>query len=95
MNPSTVALAEASPEKYHYSQELAPNEVVWLALGLPVQPVGLNSMHHLNLKIADSLIFGFGQSGILLKTDSNGMVSRYSTKLFLKPRKSQLLTDER
>jgi hypothetical protein len=82
MNPSIIAAAEASSEKYYYSQELAPNEVVWLTLALPVQSVGCNAVQHLKINIANTLIFGFGHNGILLTTDAHGFVSsRYDIRM--------------
>lgn len=77
MNPSAVAAAEASRERYYYSREIAPNEYMWLALGLPVRPIGSATDQFLRLKIADTMIFGFGHSEIYLKTDIHGYIARY------------------
>ena len=68
-------MAEESVERelkrFLYSKEVAPNDVLWLVLGLPIN----GEMKSLKLNIAETLVMGFGNSGIHLKTNHDGYVS--------------------
>lgn len=61
--------------QFLYSKEVAPNDVMWLILGLPSQYDGKEKF--LNIRIAETIIYGFGNSGIHLKTNSDGNISWY------------------
>jgi hypothetical protein len=63
---------EKQIKRFLYSKEMAPNDVLWLILGLPIKD-GIEK--HLKLNIAETLVLGFGNSGIHLKTNPDGFIS--------------------
>lgn len=63
---------ERELKRFLYSKEVAPNDVLWLVLGLPIKD---GEMKYLKLNIAETLVMGFGNSGIHLKTNHDGYVS--------------------
>lgn len=77
VSPSVIAIAEAESKRYIYSKLVSPNEIIWLALGLPVSDTSSTSKH-LRIKIANTIVFGFGNSGIYLSTGKDGRVQWYA-----------------
>lgn len=67
---------EKEIKKLIYSKEVSPSEIVWLLLGLPVKSTDGNEKH-LKLNIANTILFGFGNFGIHLKTNEEGYINWY------------------
>jgi hypothetical protein len=63
---------ERDVRRFLYAKEVAPNDLLWLILGLPVKD---SLEKHLKLNIAETIVMGFGNSGIHLKTNEAGYVS--------------------